>query len=56
VIRQERERHLTEHIPVLRSTSHNIQPDVPEENLKTMFDTFNEWREYKKLFDLRGDG
>ena len=40
----------------LRSTSHNIQPDVPEEILKRMFDTFNEWRKYKKMFDLRGDG
>lgn len=31
------------------SSIHDIQPDVPEQNMKAIFDTVNEYREYSKV-------
>jgi uroporphyrinogen-III decarboxylase len=31
------------------SSIHDIQPEVPEENMKAMFGTVNEYREYSKV-------
>jgi uroporphyrinogen-III decarboxylase len=34
---------------------HNLQPDIPAENLKALFDTFREWRETSRLIEVRGE-